>query len=454
MPLSDIATVSITTVAAQIQAAGFGVPLIADAHAHNTDLIRYYNGSGWAAALVADGFVATEPGYLAAAALMAQNPQPTQFAIGRRANLPTVKYTIIPVAANNQKYTVTVNGVAKQTTASDGTATVGEICDLLVTALAAISGVTTALVGASPNGTAVTLTATVAGSAGAFQCACPNNMQAPTQLLQIQQTNADPGLGADMDAILAADAGWYGWTATSASNLEVAAGALWTESNGRLFIPTVQDGLVITSSGADIATTLKTAAYARTAPLYHQDPYSFAGAAWLGARLTTNPGAANWNFAKLAGVAASSLTGAQVNYAKGNGTTTHGKNASVYYTIGGINMVQGSTVSDTEWIDVVRDRDWFASRLQQRMANALTSNPKVPYTDGGIGVLEAEVRGQCDEGVKAGFLAANPAYTVVAPTALGVSSTDRNNRVLNGLAFSARVAGAINMVNLTGTLTI
>jgi hypothetical protein len=194
--------------------------------------------------------------------------------------------------------------------------------------------------------------------------------------------------------------------------------------------------------------TLQTDAFTRTATIYAQDTSQFTGAAWLGARLPLPAGSENWKFASLAGVASVALTGTQVNNIKA-------KSGNYYYSLGAINITANGVTANDSFIDLVRGRDWFAFRLQQRIIGVLTStDQKIPFTDPGISIIEAEVRGQCDEGILQGFLAASPAPIVTAPLAADVDPTDKANRNLPGVTFQAQAAGAINTVAVSGIVLL
>ena len=46
----------------------------------------------------------------------------------------------------------------------------------------------------------------------------------------------------------------------------------------------------------------------------------------------------------------------------------------------------GGKTGGGEWIDVIRFRDWLQNDMQVRVVNLLIVNPKIPYTDNGIGL--------------------------------------------------------------------
>lgn len=434
MSLNDIVNVVITSEIAQVTRQGFGVPLILTPHTEFAERVRVYTSL---AGLVSDGFGSTTPAYKAAAALFSQSPRPPRVKVGRRANLPTHKFTLTPVAKNTHVYRVTISGVTFSYT-SDADATATEIVTGLSAAInhestgssdAAATGTTTLILTADSAGLWLDLVADAAD----FGIACDH---------------ADAGIAADLTAVALEDDDWYGLVTTFNSAAEIAAAAAWVETKTKLYAAASSDTGIIGSGTSDVATTLKTAAYARTAAFYHPQNGVFADAAWLGRCLPLTPGSETWKFKTLAGVPAVALTPTQRTNAKG-------KRAAVYTTIGGINMAEEGVTASGEYIDVVRFRDWLGSRMQEDVFALLARSSKVPFTDSGIAGIESVVRGVLDEGVKAGGLSPSPEPTVSAPLASAVSSSDRAARTLPGVQWSARLAGAVHIVDpLQGVISV
>ena len=138
-------------------------------------------------------------------------------------------------------------------------------------------------------------------------------------------------------------------------------------------------------------------------------------------------------------------------------------NFSYVITVASKNITQGGkTGGGCEWIDVIRFRDWLQNDMQVRVVNLLVVNPKVPYTDPGISLVENQMLASLKEGQKWGGIApteydedgnANPGYTTSVPLASNLTSTQKASRTLENCRFTARIAGAIHMVNIKGCLT-
>ena len=432
--LNRFVTVNVSTATAQIKQPGFGTVLIMGSHSRFSERIRFFSETS---AMLTDGFLTTDPEYKAAVKLLSQNPRVTRFAVGRRALKETLAFDITPSAVNSKLYRITVNGVDKDFT-SDASATVAEICTGLVAALGTITGFTV-----TDATTKVTVVASAAGNWVGLKANDP-------ALLKVAQVQADPGIATDLAAANTENPDWYGVTMTTHSKAELVAAAAWVEANGKLMVQPTQDSDVIqtAASGAtDVAATLKGSSYKRTGLIYHPDNSDFAGAAWMGRCFPKSPGSLTFKFKSLSGVASVTLTDTQLGNAED-------KNCNVYTDFGGTPFTSQGVTAQGEFLDVTRDTDWFTSRLQVRVATLKLANDKISFDDGGIALLEGELRNQVEEGITAKFLAASPAPIYIVPLASAVASADKAVRTLTGLQAQATIAGAIHSTTLAVTLTL
>lgn len=140
MGLDSIVSVNITTQTTSPARAGFGVPLLV-AYVPTSVIpgrVREYNSL---AGMIADGFLATDPAYLMAVALKAQNPSVKNWKVGRKA-LPsqqTIRITPTLTTAG-EVLRITVEGT-EITYTIPAAATVNSIATALTALLAAIPGV-------------------------------------------------------------------------------------------------------------------------------------------------------------------------------------------------------------------------------------------------------------------------------------------------------------------------
>lgn len=440
MALSNHVSLTISQDTLGVTRAGFGVPMILSANASFPERIRFYNDL---AGLVSDGFATDSPEYLAARAMLSQQPHPERIAVGRAANKPTQVYTLsVATVRNSYAYTVAVKGEGVTATTasftSDASATDGEIVVGLVAAINAVTGNNYIAAGAaSPF--------TVTGDAAGEWFSLSVN---PADL-SIAQTHADPGIAADLTAISLENDDWYMLCTLYNSNAYVLAGAAYIEAVKKMYLPDVNESAAITTAvgNSDTLDDLGTLNYARTAGMYHQEPAAMAAAGWMGRVLPLDPGSETWKFKTIAGLAPTTLTATQR-------TNLVNRAANFYQTVAGVSITQEGTTSDGDFIDVQRFIDWLEDDMTKSVFEALAGANKIPYTDAGVAIIEARVRGSLRRGINRGGLAEDPAPVVTVPLVASVASGDRALRLLPDVKFSATLAGAIHKVIITGVVSV
>lgn len=460
MPLSDFATISITTSNPGLTLAGFGIDLIVSATAAWVERTRTYNG------IVAVGgdWAPTTPEWQAANALFAQSPAPPTIMIGRAANKPTQIFTITlatVVSVAGQPYTVRLNNLGagaagaaagvKATFTTVGSDTNDTIVAGLVSAINALSlsGVTASSTG-SVGTKIVTITLSTAGAWLGVEV-FDNSIGAVGGLMLLAETESDAGITADLIAINNESKVWYGLTLLFKSSAIIAAAATWVESNTKLFIVATADTVVATvadGSASDIAHVLKAAARIRTGVMFHPRNDEFADAATVGRFFPINPGGENWRAKTLSGPSAVALTDTQE-------TNLNTKLCNFYYSVSGtgnsnsISVVGGQgKVASGEFIDVVRFRDWYAATLGTAIFNLQLNANKIPYDNSGIAMIQNVVIATNKLGIsRQGILFGSDSVSV--PDVGNVSQADKASRTLNQVLSNWTLTGAINLANIT-----
>jgi hypothetical protein len=129
--------------------------------------------------------------------------------------------------------------------------------------------------------------------------------------------------------------------------------------------------------------------------------------------------------------------------------------------IGGKNVTRNGKVRAGEWLDTIRFRDWLKNDMQMRIANLLFTNPKIPYTDPGIALVENQMIASLKSGRNYGGIAPDqfdeedvlyPGFTTSVPKAMSLTASQRYSRKLTDCKFTARLAGAIHLVEVHGSL--
>ena len=243
------------------------------------------------------------------------------------------------------------------------------------------------------------------------------------------------------------DSDFYAIGCISTAVQNVTSIASYAEATERLFFTRSADSAFLTAPDTtSIGYTLSQLGLDRTVVCYHSLAASqYLDAAIAGRQLPENPGSVDWDLIRLSLVTPDALTSAQIS-------AIESTDSNYFRTIAGANYFRNGTVASGEWIDIIRGTDWLKARMQERIFTTLANAPKVPYTNRGIGLIEADVRAQLDDGVAQGLLAADPAYEVTVPDALTVPAADKANRVLRNVTFTATYAGAIHKVEIQGTI--
>jgi hypothetical protein len=168
----------------------------------------------------------------------------------------------------------------------------------------------------------------------------------------------------------------------------------------------------------------------------------------LGSRLPANPGSDTWDLKTLVGVPADVLTETQT-------LAITAKSGNFYTTIAGINVSNNGLCPGGEYVDVVRFIDWLNSNIQIDVFSLLIAYPKVPYTNIGITMVTNAVKNRIKIGGSSAYggIDLTQPYSVQSLyTATTIDTADKNNRNLPSVTWSARLAGAIQTVTVSGTL--
>jgi hypothetical protein len=432
--LADLVNINVSTQTTTPTRPGFGVPMILaqKVPAAFTARTRLF---GSLAEMISYGFAATDPAYLCAQSMQAQNPSLTSWVIGKRLNQATQIFTLTCTSAvAGDTYAITVGGVTYTRVVPGSSTTTAE-----ATALAALINAS-AFVTATSAAAVITVTNRVVGALVDVTAWTTSN-------LQLKNTTTDPGLAADLAAIKAANSiDYYGLLLDSNSQAEVVAAALFAETEKKLFAYDSSDwGCGDSGTVNDVFSTLKTSAYVRSIGLWSKGRVlSYGAAAWMAKQFAgAAPGSDTWAFKTLAGVAADTLSASERS-------TVLGKNANVYETTSGVNITEFGVSASGEYADITRFVDWQRADIQFRIYSAFINNSKIPFTDVGIDAMTSLIKSSLLAGVDAGGIVPG-SIIITAPKAATISN--KSTRKLSGVTFRATLQGAIHQLDITGTLT-
>lgn len=420
--------VTIAAEDAAVSQASFNKILAAGYHTVGTELIRDYTSM----TDVETDFAAF-PGIIAmATAHFSQSPHPSPLAIGRLTTARAKVFTATPTAANGQAYAVRVNGTTVTYT-GDGSASVQEIVEGLKTLIdaLAVSGLTV-----TEDNTTLTLT----GSAGtwfSFAVERPD-------LWTITETTTATGIGTELSNIATERDDWYGVIVEHQSEAMGNAVAAWAEARTKVYGVSSPNTDITGNGSSDLASDAKTANYNRTYVRYHNEASEqFPELGMMASRFPQQPGSETWAFKRVAAANAQKLTGTQV-------TNLKNKNSGAIRTKGGLTIIDGSKMASGRYIDLQLGLDWLTARMQERLFSLLANNPSVKYTAEGFALIEGAVRAQCLEAMRVGFLANDDNFSVSILAPESQNPVDRAARIVRGVAFKARFAGAAEEIYING----
>lgn len=439
--LNNLVQVSISAQTAGITRKGFGTPLIATYHDVFPERVRAYTDPG---DMITDGFTAGHAAYRIASAIMSQVPAPPSFLVGRCAETPVPHVeTFTPTAVEGVTYYVDLADADGVVVTYEYECTTGktatDICGALVTAINLEAPDVTA------SGTS-TLVLTGDNDGEVFAARAYTSISSADQLLwgRVNST-ADYGIATDLAAIAAVRNDWFGLIVDNQSELIINAAAAWAETNRKLLAFTSGDTLGITgaAAGGDVFDDQEVASRAFTFGVYSDSPHEHAAAALMGRIFPLKPGQATWAHKTLRNVSAQELSAT-------HRSNLEAKNGNWYCSVSG-KAITFPGMTGLDFIDVSRTVEWVKTRWQEDVFLALSNADKQPFTDKGIGAVEAAMRGVWIEGIGNGAL--NDDLALTMPLADDVSAADKAARTLTGVKANGTVAGAIHTVEIQGTIS-
>jgi hypothetical protein len=443
--LDDIVDVSVSANTTTPTRPGFGTPMFVGYHTVFPETSRTYTKAD---DMISDGFTVNDPLYRMAAAAFKQNPRVKKIKIGRLSSAvaDTKKLTVLTstqgaviscdiVGPDGVTHSIsrTVPGASSTTAeATAFAALIDALVDLTATSALAV----------------VTSVGAVAGKTIYYK-----NLKN----LTIEDTTADASIATDLAAIQVADSDWYGLASAIESKVNGEAIAAWAETNRKLFVAHSADDVEANGTG-NYGSALKASAYDYTVPLWSRDTIDYPAAAWLGRMLATSPGAADWIYKTLKGVAVDTLSATQK-------TNLEAQNWSWYEVTGSRNVTKTALIASGEKIDIIVGTDWLRSEIKLSVWDTISKADKIPYTDNGVSLIKGVIQGVLDLAVTRGFLDGGNGLDpnddgfvappqVTAPLVADIAPADRANRLLPDVNFSGRLAGAIRKVGVAGVLTV
>ncbi|NJR73241.1 MAG: DUF3383 domain-containing protein [Scytonema sp. CRU_2_7] len=431
MSIQDIVNVQITRETKAVSRQGFSTILVLGVNKAFTALSKSY--SKYSDVLI--DFQSTDPEAVSANTIFAQSPSVTSMKIGRRATSDTMVVTVVTVQ-NSTQYSITVNGTVFNITSS-GSATAVNIATQLVGAI---------------TGVGVTPTDNLDGTFDLDPTVPSTDYSVKVDSKLSYALTTSDTVANDLANISLDDDDWYGLVYTKRVQVDQVAIATYIETVKKIFGTASSDtNIANTTDSADttsLPAVLKSSSFARSFVMYLTNAGTqFPEAGLLGRVLPLDPGSWDAAFKTLVSITVDNNSPTQR-------TNILAKNATQYTTVGGVNITEVGKVAEGDYLDVIVFVDWLDSRITEEVYSLLVNSPKVPYTDGGITLIQSRISGVLQDGVTVGGLASTPAFVVTVPKASEVSVGDKASRTLNGVTFVATLAGSIQQINIQGTVQL
>ncbi|MEY4548243.1 MAG: hypothetical protein RL685_4438 [Pseudomonadota bacterium] len=448
--IADIVSVSIAIQDSAPKAIAFDtLLLVADAPFAGEARLYDITPAGLAA-MASDGFLTWNRAYQQMSRMKGQSGAAAQaYIFGRTTNftqaLDLVPDITVTRVGYKIQFDISYKGVTSSISYTVVTNTVDAILDALEALIdaspAGLAGITTT----PDNGTATKLTL-IPDAAGAFI-----QLDGFGRELMLTETGADGSIAAQL-AVAKAELGEsaYGLLIDSYSEAEINLAAAFAEANDMVFLgQSADNGILVVGTTTNVASDLKTAGYHQSAVCFSRYMSGDFAAALLGRQLGQEPGTSNWAMQTLSGVSADKLNTAAHSSARGKRALTYTTDRNVAHTWDGF-------AASGRYFDITHGVAALKADMETRSYQVLLNAEKVGFNATGLAQLEAPVRAaltaaEGDVG-KPGLI--EPGWAVTMPNLQGYSTVDKAARRLKTIRWSAQMTGAVNTVEIAGTLTL
>lgn len=453
MNIDQIVKVDIALNTAGISKLGFNTIMVCGPHAKSLDRVLAVSDPD---ELIDMGFESTDPIYVAVNTAFSQTPRPSQVKVGRW-QCDSIKVGIAneDTISAGTKYAVSINYYDADFNVKTITGSYDAIAE--DTATNVVTQISSTLGTADED---ELFTCSVVGNEIAIKAKSPQtsftvepNEQMVITLVE-QASSID--IAENMQLISDEDDDWYGVICSDRTDNTVLAMAAWAEGQTKLYGVGLSANAVKTAASKDdIGSQLMTKNYYRTHWWYHGYADEFLEAAIMARCFSVNPGGETWANKQLSGVTTDNLMQSEIN-------AIVAKNGNCFVAVRNISVTQNGKVAGGEWIDVIRFRDWLKEEMQTDLFTMLINRDKLPFTDGGISLVESTMNKVLALGQRRGGIAPseydesgneNKGYIISVPLASSISANNKAQRVLQDCKFTARLAGAIHVIEINGNLT-
>jgi hypothetical protein len=234
---------------------------------------------------------------------------------------------------------------------------------------------------------------------------------------------------------------WFYLLCNEQDDNEITELATWAALNDKMYFASTSNKTLSDTLNNDNATVL-----------VHTNPETYPAEAWVGYGATRDVGSYTWTFKNLVGI------NPVTTYTDTDIDSIHAANGNTYVKIGGQDITSNGVTTSGEYIDVIQSQYFLQSRMTENIFGLLTSTDKVPFTTKGIALVAAEVEKTLKQAYAQGIIAEDadgkPLYEVIVPSVDDISTDDKANRRLPSVSWTCTIAGAIEDVDVNGTMEI
>lgn len=238
------------------------------------------------------------------------------------------------------------------------------------------------------------------------------------------------------------DKDWYFLISTSAVKEDVLKISEMIELDGSKMFFTRTDKV-------EEAAEIKKAGKERTVVFYHNDVSKFPESGLIGAVGAAPVGSVTWKFKEIKGISPMELS-------LGELTAVHEAGAITYVQKAGRGGTSEGTTSTGVYIDIIHSKDYVKFNMEYRLQQLLNNTPKIPYTDAGIALIEAQCTSVLKEAFNNGIIAADenglPLYSVNFKKRSEIPADIRAKREYNEGSFEFELSGAVHGVKIKGSI--